>query len=283
MSFSEPGKFFDSHPGDSFQGRPGDAFQGRPGDSFQGGTFKSRSAERSAESHARHERWKQEKAAKAAEEAYDKAATNMANMAKNNAEGFASLVGQFRTMMEMCYPDLVKLCNQQVRMDSSDLYPAVACLSENGPVWRRSIPNGNAAGEVLVWDEELVAWVPGEGGGINNMSWQAKVEGSGDDATITYRGGTVTFFGGGGDYSFDGDTYETDGDDAYCYLYWHAGYNNGEGVWDIYVENAYPEKSDMDDGDVFIPLWKYVDGVLTQETVGAIVIPAVKNVVDKTE
>lgn len=162
MSFSEPGKFFDSHPGDSFQGRPGDAFQGRPGDSFQGGTFKARADERSAESHERHERWKQERAAKVADEAYEKAITNMANMAKNNAEGFASLAGQFRTMMELCYPDLVKLCNQQVRMDSSDLYPAVACLSGNGPVWRRSIPEGNNTGEALVWDDELAAWVPGE-------------------------------------------------------------------------------------------------------------------------
>lgn len=118
------------------------------------------------------------------------------------------------------------------------------------------------------------------GAAANNMAWTATADGD----TISYLGGTVSFFGGGGEYTFDGDTHDTHGDDAYCFLYWDASAENGKGSWDIVVDDdGYPETSDMDDGDVFIPLWKYVDEVLVQETVGAVVIPAIKNVVDQDE
>lgn len=124
----------------------------------------------------------------------------------------------------------------------------------------------------------------GSGGGPNNMAWTATLDGEGNDAQITHLGGTVTFFGTGGENTFESDTYDTDGDDAYCYLYWDASAESGQGSWDRLIdEDGYPETEDMDDGDVFIPLWKYVDGVLVQETVGAIVIPAIKNVVDQDE
>lgn len=115
------------------------------------------------------------------------------------------------------------------------------------------------------------------------MSWLAtdSVDDN-DNHTISHRGGTVTFFGGGAT-TFEDDEYEADDDDAYCFLYWDASYSAGTGRWTREIdEDGYPDTSDMDDGDVFIPLWKLVDGVLTQETLGAIIIPAVKNVVDVT-
>lgn len=122
----------------------------------------------------------------------------------------------------------------------------------------------------------------GDGESGVNMAWAATLAGTGADRTVRHRGGTVTFFGGGATTFADAEE-EIGGDDACCYLYWDASYNNGAGRWQRLVQESYPESEDMDDGDVFIPLWKVEDGELTQETLGAIVIPAVKNVVDRAE
>lgn len=125
----------------------------------------------------------------------------------------------------------------------------------------------------------------GGGGSVDNMAWTATLGTNGDgDPVVNHLGGTVTFFGGAGT-TFETAEYEIEEvggewQDAYCYLFWDASHNNGAGRWTREIEDAYPVEADMDDGDVFIPLWSLVDGALTQETVGAVVIPAIKNYVD---
>lgn len=276
MSFTDPGDFF--------QGRPGDTFQGRPGDTFDGGTFKARADARNAESHARHERRQQAKADRLASEADAQSRDDLAAMARNDARAFALALGQFRAMMEMCFPALVRLCDQTTSPDSSELFPAVAALGQHGPCWQHPIPEGEEDGQVPVWSEADHAWLPGEGGGINNMSWQAKVEDDGANGLkVNHLGGSVGFFGMEPTW-FEGGTHTARNNDAYCYLKWDASENTGKGTWLREIKSSgYPTAAAMDDGDVVIPLWFLKDGVLTQETVGAIVIPAVKNVVDKDE
>jgi hypothetical protein len=155
MSFDEPGKFFD--------GRPGDSFQGRPGDSFTAGTLKANSDARSAESHARHERRQQEKADSLAAEADAQSRAELAAMAQNDAHAFAMAAGQFRAMMEMCFPALVRLCDQTTSPDSSELFPAVVALGQHGPCWQHPVPEGEKDGNTLEWSEDDHAWLPGTG------------------------------------------------------------------------------------------------------------------------
>ncbi len=154
MSFTDPGDFF--------QGRPGDSFQGRPGDTFDGGTFKARADARNAESHARHERWQQEKADRLFAEAGEQSRDDLAAMARNDARAFALALGQFRAMMEICFPALVRLCDQTTSPDSSELFPAVAALGQHGPCWQHPIPEGKKDNQVPVWSEADHAWLPGE-------------------------------------------------------------------------------------------------------------------------
>ncbi len=155
MSFTDPGDFF--------QGRPGDTFQGRPGDAFDGGTFKARADARNAESHARHELRQQEKADRLASEADAQSSDDLAAMARNDARAFALALGQFRAMMEICFPALVRLCDQTTSPDSSELFPAVAALGQHGPCWQHPIPEGEKDNQVPVWSEADHAWLPGEG------------------------------------------------------------------------------------------------------------------------
>ena len=164
----------------------------------------------------------------------------------------------------------------------------IARLEERVDLLTRLIGNmtGGLGVSVNLLQRDMIE-ISADGGGGSvvdvAMSWLAEDTVDGGNHTISHRGGTVEFLGGGATTFQDGE-HEAGGDDAYCFLYWDASYNNAAGRWTREIdEDGYPATGDMDDGDVFIPLWKLVDGVLTQETLGAIVIPAVKNVVDRAE
>lgn len=186
--------------------------------------------------------------------------------------------GRFHALMAKEYPMLEQLgggSQEALQSDSED--PAVAMIGEHGAHWGQYLPIGNKDGQCLVWNHTDKTWDVGEAAGKIEMAWAAEDEIKNNGHTIHHRGGTVTFLGGTGTTFPDGDHNAGSGN-AYCYLYFDASGQNGDGSWSREIESTYP--SNLDDGDVFIPLWKLENGVLTQETLGAIVIPAVKNVVD---
>lgn len=200
---------------------------------------------------------------------------------------------RFKVHMAHLYPILDQLGGPRPETDDkpgTSEHPEVAMLIPGAAVgqeavagWSQYLPFGYKDGQVLVWNQKDESWDPGEAGGIN-MSWQASLEDDGKEGyNVKHLGGSVEFFGGVAT-NFEGGTYQAGKNDAYCFLQWQAAENNGKGTWKREIkENGYPTVAGMADGDVFIPLWFLKNGVLTQETVGAILIPAVKNVVDKTE
>lgn len=247
MSFDEPGKFFD----------------GRPGDSFTPGALRASSEARSAESHARHERWQQEKAIRLAEEADTRSKTELAAMAKNDARAFALAVAQFRSMMEICFPDLVALTTQQQIPKSSSLFPVAACLGSHGPCWMHPIPEGDKDGDALVWSKDDHAWLPGGVAGAYNGEFAL---------SIIENGGTPKLHVADGGIYVDDDWYNVGPKDfdlaeETVYLVIKKSTGNSSNPYEVTLETSqYPSKayikigSCAPDGDSWIITQKYLGG-----------------------
>lgn len=147
---------------------------------FQPSQTAQRSAELAAERRQRREERRQEDALQMQQDAVHDTRKALADLAKSSAEGFASAVGQFRAMMEICFPDLVALSSQQQIPKSSSLFPVAACLGGDGPCWMHPVPEGDKDGDALLWSKDDHAWLPGEvAGGYNGEFAMSLVEQNG--------------------------------------------------------------------------------------------------------
>jgi len=271
-----------------------------------GNTTKERADNRRAIFNEHRELRRQQAADDARKKAETEAQKQLVNMAKNNAEAFAAAAAQFRAMMELCYPDLVKLCNQKEIPDCTELFPAAACLTPEGPGWMHPIPKGEEDGQTLVWSEEDMAWLPGEGGGegAGNYGFLVHVEkvkvNNDEKDHVKVNLGTAQAWGGSvrvynaadlGD-AVDGyfvyavlDLPEPTSDDV---PYWHLNLHYDEmedqdpdeEIWVpiAYIENIAedpPEPEEGEEPEEVPPVWR-----VTQLHWGNIVIPATVNAVD---
>lgn len=129
---------------------------------FQPGVFQQRAVEKAAERREEREQKRREESLSQQQDAVRETRRQLAELAKADAGAFAAAIGQFRAMMEVCFPDLVALTTQQQIPTSSSLFPVAACLGGDGPCWMHPIPEGDKDGAALVWSKDDHAWLPGE-------------------------------------------------------------------------------------------------------------------------